>query len=116
MTNANHLFRSRNGSDHFFQHRPSRIYFSQGVKDLADICSAYWLLELIISYQCKRRIKAEGFQVWELKRINEDRFIVTATDGNHHRLVYHYLPQCDFTYDLATIWLIRGVLVLPVEY
>src|SRR5688572_2174270 len=104
MTKANDYFGSSNGSERFFFHQPSRITITSGVKDLADTCSAYWLIDLIISHQCKRRIKMERIQVWDLKRGGENRFTIIATDGSHRRIAYQFIPYCDFPYDQATLW------------
>lgn len=116
MTNANHFFGSSNGSERFFYHPPSRILLTSGVKDLADTCSAYWFIDIIISHQYKRQLQREPFQVWTLKRINENRFTIVATDGNNNRIAYQYILNSDFTYDLATLWLVDGTLMLPKEY
>lgn len=116
MTNANHFFGSSNGSAHFHYHRSSSTMFTDGVKDLAETCSAYWIIDLIISYQCKRHVKCERFQVWELKKGGANNFTITATNGNRRRIAYQYIPFSDFTYDLATLWLVDGCLMLPKEY
>ncbi|MCU7549230.1 hypothetical protein OCK74_08890 [Chitinophagaceae bacterium LB-8] len=116
MTNANHFFGSSNGSERFFYHKPSRILITSGVKQLADTCSAYWFIDIITSHQCKRQLQKERFQVWDLKRINENRFTVVATDGNHKRIAYQYILYSDFIYDQATLWLVDGTLMLPKEY
>jgi hypothetical protein len=91
MTKANDYFGSSNGSERFFYHRPSRILLTSGVKHLADTCSAYWLIDIIISYQCKKQLQKERFQVWDLKRINENRFMVVASDDNHNSIACQYI-------------------------
>jgi hypothetical protein len=116
MTTANDHFGSSNGSERFFLHQPSRIFLTSGVKQLADTCSAYWFIDVIISHQCKRQVKSHRFQVWELKRMGENRFTINATDGNKNRIAYQYILYSDFTYDLATLWLVDGTLMLPKEY
>lgn len=116
MKNTNHYFGSSNGTENFYSHKPSLILYTDGVKDLAEKCAAYWLIDLIISHQCKQDINLERFQVWDLKRIKENIFQVVCTDGNHNRITSQYIPFSDFPYDLATIWLVDGCLMLPIEY
>jgi hypothetical protein len=116
MTKAHDQFGTSNGSEKFYYHQPSRVIITSGVKQLADNCSAYWLIDLIISYQCKRNIKREPFQVWDLKRIKDNRFTMIATDGNNNKIAYQYILYSDFTYDQATLWLVNGTLMLPKEY
>ena len=67
MKNANDNFGSNNGSENFYCHKPSLILYTDGVKDMAEGCQAYWLIDLIISHQCKKDVNLERFQVWELK-------------------------------------------------
>jgi len=74
MKNANHFFGSHNGPENFFCHKPSLILYTDGVKELAEGCGAYWLIDLIISHQCHRDINLERFQVWDLKRVKDNAF------------------------------------------
>jgi hypothetical protein len=116
MKNANHFFGTSTGSENFFCHKPSLILYTDGVKELAEKCNAYWLIDLIISHQCHQKINLERFQVWDLKRVQENVFTILATDGNHNKVTSQEIPFSDFPYDLATIWLVDGCLMLPVEY
>lgn len=116
MTNANNFFGSNNGSENFYVHRPSLILYTDGVKALTEECHAYWLIDLIISYQCIKAINLERFQVWELKREQENVFNIVATDGNNCKIAKQYIPFSDFPYDLAALWLVNGCLMLPKEY
>ena len=75
MTNANDNIQTGNGSENFYCHRPSLMLYTDGVKDMAEACQAYWLIDLIISHQCKKAVNLERFQVWELKREKANRFL-----------------------------------------
>lgn len=116
MKNANHYFGSSNGSENFYCHKPSLILYTDGVKELAETCNAYWLIDLIISHQCYRKINLERFQVWDLKRVKETEFTILCTDGNYNKLTIQEIQFSDFPYDLATVWLVDGCLMLPNEY
>lgn len=116
MENANNFFGNANGSENFWCHRPSLILYTDGVKDLVEKCQAYWLIDLIISHQSKQAINLERFQVWELKRVKDDVFNIIATDGNKNKITSQKISFSDFIYDLATIWLVDGCLMLPCEY
>jgi len=116
MTNANEHFGSGNGSETFYQNKLSPIIYTDGVKDLAESCGAYWLIDLVISHQLTKTVRLEPFQVWELKRINNDAFCIVATDGNTKRVASQQIPFSDFRYDIATLWLVDGCLMLPNEY
>jgi hypothetical protein len=116
MKNANENYGQSNGSDNFYCHRPSLVLYTEGVKLLAEDCEAYWLIDLIISHQCKWQINLERFQVWNLTRLTGKKFKIVATDGNDIRLVIQQITCSDFPYDQATIWLVDGCLMLPCEY
>ena len=66
MTNANDFFGSSMGSENFYQNRYSPIIYTDGVKDMAETCGAYWLIDLVISHQLSKAVKFEAFQVWML--------------------------------------------------
>lgn len=74
MTNANEHFGSGNGSENFYQNRSSPVIYTDRVKDMVESCGAYWLVDLVISYQLTRPIKFEAFQVWKLERVKDDPF------------------------------------------
>lgn len=116
MKNANANFGTGNGSENFYCHRPSLFLYTDGVKDMAETCKAFWLIDLIISHQCKREVNLERFQVWDLSRLKDSLFKIIATDGNNNRIAFQQIPFSDFPYDLATIWLVDGCLMLPSEY
>ena len=116
MENANNYFGSSNGSENFYCHRPSLMLYTDGVKMMAERAEAYWLIDLIISHQCKKDVNNERFQVWELKRVKDNVFKIDATDGNNNHVTNQKIPFSDFAYDQATIWLVDGCLMLPCEY
>ena len=116
MTNANNHFGNSNGSENFYCHKPSLMLYTDGVKMLVEKCEAYWLIDIVISHQCKKGVNNERFQVWDLTRIKNNVFKIVATDGNKNHLVTQQIPFSDFAYDVATIWLVDGCMMLPCEY
>lgn len=116
MKNANHYIGSHNGSENFYRHNLSQFVYTDGVKSIADQCSAYWLIDLIVSHQLHANVRKEPFQVWDLKRLHDNAFSIVATDGNYHSLTSQDIPFSDFPYDMATVWLVDGCLMLPSEY
>ena len=116
MKNANHYFGSNMGSENFYRHSIGKIIYTDGVKELAEGCQAYWLIDLIISHQTKETLSKEAFQVWDLNRVEGDRFLINCNDGDGNDLTKQEIPFSDFPYDLATIWLVNGCLMLPKEY
>jgi hypothetical protein len=116
MQNANDFFGNSVGSENLYRYSFTHFVYTDGVKKMAQDCHAYWLIDLIISHQVYDAVKKESFQVWDLKRIQGDVFTIIATDGNHNKVTSQKIPFRDFPYDLATIWLVDGCLMLPNEY
>lgn len=116
MKNANHYFGSNMGSENFYRHILSKILYTDGVKDMAKTCGAYWLIDLVISHQTNKSVREQPFQVWDLKRVRNNEFSILCTDGNHNRITSQDIEFSDFPYDLATVWLVDGCLMLPCEY
>lgn len=47
------------GSTEWFQHWTRRIRYTEGVKQMAELCQAYWLIDIVASYQMPRHRLAE---------------------------------------------------------
>lgn len=99
------------------------LKLTDGVKFMADEGGAYWLLDIIASYQTKQKIRSEPFQVWELKLLPKDEatgrqpaVVTMKTDTNRPLLVEQQIPYTDFPLDSITLWLVDGVILLPSEY
>jgi len=102
------------------------LKLTDGVKYLADEAGAYWLLDIIASYQmgnANAKIRREHFQVWELKlspdntTTGEHEAVVTMkTDTNRPLLVEQQIEYTDFPLDSITLYLIDGVILLTSEY
>ncbi|MBB1285241.1 hypothetical protein HRH25_12725 [Flavisolibacter sp. BT320] len=116
MKNANHYFGSSMGSENFYRQNLTKVLYTDGVKEMAEGCQAYWLIDLIISHQTNRTVSVEPFQVWDLNRVEGERFQIVCNDGKGKDLASQEITYSDFPYDLATIWLVDGCLMLPKEY
>jgi hypothetical protein len=103
------------GTENYHKHWLGQIVYTDGVKYLVDKAEAYWLIDLIASYQ--PTIKNVPFQIWVLK-VNADKNaeIVMHADANEPILVRQAIKQTTFPLDEIKLWLIDGVLILPSEY
>lgn len=56
------------GTEHYYRHLGSLVY-TDGVKHLCDNAGAFWLLDIIVSYQgiAQRDESLQGMQFWSLK-------------------------------------------------
>ena len=105
--------------------RNTPFLLTDGAKHLADKAgvisgTAYWLIDILASYQREKPVKEEPFQVWKL-RVKESEGKITCDDGNGHILVSQDIPFVDFALDEATLYVssddYNGIIVmLPSEY
>ena len=115
MKNANEQYAHFYGSNSWNLHWFGLVY-SEGVKALCDDCTAYWLLDLIASYQTESIFKEEGFQVWRMIRLEKETFQITVSNGNGKILIKKEIEGIDFLYDALTLWCIESSVILPSEY
>lgn len=113
MQNANDVLRHHDSTDGYYRFNFGLIATS-GVKALADTFRAYWLLDIIASYQ--QELSSEDFQVWRLKKFEDDSAIVKCEDGNGKKLVVQEIPYTDFIAMEATLWVEGGIGLLPSEH
>ena len=98
---------------------------TDGVKYLADKAgviggTAYWLIDIIASYQREKPVKDVSFQVWKLT-VKESVGKVTCEDSNGHILVTQEISFADFVLDEVSLYVTNDdfngiVVMLPSEY
>ena len=111
--NANDTLRHHNCSDDFFRYNFG-VLITEGAKALADNFHCYWFLDVVASYQPK--LQKEEFQVWNLKKLEDDSAIVTCTDGNNRVLAKQHVDYTDLKATTATVWVEGNVILLPSEH
>jgi hypothetical protein len=87
------------GSEENRRHWTGRILYTEGVQYLAESAGAYWLIDVVASYQRDRRLKGcQGFQLWELKvNLEEKTGVVTVRmDSDTTPLITQSLVYTDF--------------------
>jgi hypothetical protein len=92
------------------------ILLTDGAFLMAELCNAYWLLHIIVSYQ--NMLGKKGFQVWKL--IIEPGYRcgkVICDDGSGKILVERELDDTDFPLpEGITLWKEGDVILLPREH
>ena len=112
---ANEYYNHFTGTESYYSYLLG-LLLTDGVKTIADEEQCYWFLDCIASYQFEEKFKQEEFQVWKIKRIQDTKFKLTATDGNNNVLISQDIPFSDFFFDELTIWKETNVLLLPSEH
>ena len=105
--------------------RNTPFLLTDGAKHLADKAgviggTAYWLIDILASYQREKPVKDEPFQVWKLT-VKDSEGKITCDDGDGHILASQDIPFVDFALDEATLYVssdeYNGIIVmLPSEY
>lgn len=106
------------GTDNWWRHWTGRITYTDGVKFLAEKAGAFWLIDLVASYQTGR-LRQEEFQIWKLVVDHDKRPMAVATcqaDKNWPVLVRQEIEYTDFPLPSTKLYLAHGVLMLPDEY
>lgn len=93
------------------------VLYTAGVKNIADECQAYWLIDAIVSWQYRAKVRAQEFQVWTFThRPKTNDWRLGCEDGNGNKVAAQVIPFSDFPKDRPlTIWLENGTLMLPEE-
>jgi hypothetical protein len=107
------------GTEYYYRHM--RLIYTDGVKFVAENCGAYWLLDLINSYQIHYKVRTQEFQVYKLfVRENKTAF-VEISNGNNKILATQEIEYSDFPLPKMEIWCINykesnPTCILPSEY
>lgn len=102
------------GSENYMRYANSIL--TDGAKFIADSCQAYWLLDIINSVQCIKKVKLEAFQTFKLTVRPDKSAIVDVTDGNKHIIYRQVIESTDFPLKEITLWRVNGTIMLPSEY
>lgn len=99
---------------------------TDGAKAAADKFKAYWLIDVILSYQPE--LKKELFQIWTIrctqKGSKRKAVVIMRPDADKPAMVTQRIGFTDFPEGLFTLWLIDDqsaknmgkVILLPSEY
>ena len=99
-----------------YRHWTRRLIYTPGIQHLAEKAGAYWLIDLVASWQLKPEVSQEDFQVWKLVVRPDRTATAIATGDGQGVLTSQDIPWTDFPLDEITVWLIDRTLLLPGEY
>jgi hypothetical protein len=95
---------------------------TDGVEYLCEKAQSWWLVDAIASHQASRRVAAEEFQVWNLKRSKSGSgALLLADDGNGNKIASQRIPYTDFPLPAIKLYCVRNpeqrpIVMLPNEY
>ena len=110
------------GTEHYWKVFPDDNAFkiTDGVKVMAEMCEAFWLVADIFACQLTQKAKREAFQTWTLTLNTEGKSsnaLLVGENGNGKLIAKLEIPYTDFPLpEGITLFLEDGVLLLPSEH
>lgn len=104
------------GSLERYRHWTGRLIYTPGIHDLAELCGAFWLIDLVASHQINPAVRAEEFQVWTLTVAADRTARAVCDDGDGRVIVTQDIAFSDFPLPEISLYCTDGVLLLPSEY
>ena len=89
---------------------------TDGAKYIAEVCGAYWLMDVIASHVSAYR--SEGFALVQLTK-EGDGCTIVISDGNDNTLAEQAIEFTDFPLDELKLYVVHGdywIIMLPSEY
>jgi hypothetical protein len=118
-----HALAHHTGSVTFYRAGPlyPGVLYTEGVKHLAELCGAHWLIDAIASHiATSRRVRAEPFQIWTLRQLDPmEPYVIEEgteegatwrldcrTDGAPygHEIARQDIAYSDFPLDSIEVW------------
>ena len=95
----------------------SKLVITDGVKYLCDKASAYWLMDLIASYQskCQKDEMLRDMQFWTIT-VNGSQAVVKCERDTNDVAFSQKIGYTDFPLDEIKLYCQNGVILLPSEY
>jgi hypothetical protein len=94
------------------------VLLTDGAKYIAEECGAYWLMDLIASWQVYARVREHQFQTWTLT-VDGRQAVAVADDGNDTLIASQKIEYTDFPLPTIKLFAVYGdgilVIMLPSE-
>jgi len=120
LRNLNEQFSHFIGTENYYLHFSRGFLFTDGVKAVADQFKAYWLIDVIASYQIRKEVRLKLFQIWTINSTRGKAIVEMQPDIDQPVLVKQQIPVTDFPNGRLTMYYIddgsNRVLLLPSEY
>ena len=81
------------GSETTYRH-PLGLIYTEGIKAVAELVGAYWLLDVVGSY--RPALKGEDFIIWRVESKDGTGRVSARTDTNEPDLISQTLEYTDF--------------------
>ena len=89
---------------------------TDGVKMVTERAGAFWLIDVIASYQIRPKIKELAIQFWTLEVKDNKAVLYCVEDHGKPRLIEQEIEYTDFPRGNWNFYVQNGVIMLPQEY
>ena len=100
------------GTENLYHHWTGYRY-TDGIKAMADMCEAYWLIDLALSYAPEIK---DNFAKWTFKPVSDGEFTAIATDGEEELFRQEKIISDFPLKEGVSMFFIDDTLLLPSEY
>ncbi len=117
ITQIQECLAQHTGSDIVHKHLLFPIRYTAGVKHMAELCRAWWLVDAIASYQprCMKDRMLKEMQFWSLRREKNGWALICYRDEGDEAFRQE-IEFSDFPLDSIEIWVCNNTMLLPSEY
>lgn len=105
------------GTTQYHRH-PSGILYTDGVKFLAENAGAYWLIDVIASWQPKalRDAWLREFQLWEVFVYPNRTARAVCSRDSEEEAFRQEIASTDFPLNYVKLYVESGVILIPTEH
>jgi len=103
------------GTEYYYRHDLTQKLYTDGVKYVAEVAGAYWLIDKVATHQILDRFRQEEFQVWKLK-VEGSKAVLTCDDGNGEVFYSEEIEYTDFPAPGVKLFYSNDVIYLPEEH
>lgn len=103
------------GTTQYYRSSFGMLNLTDGVAFLMKNGAA-WLVDLIESYQMKKKVHNLPFQLWEIKKTGKSAVVTMKEDSNTPIIIQQNIDYTDFPLDSLKIYVIDKVCLLTSEY
>lgn len=104
-------------TEQHFKHFTGLLY-TDGIRYLAENAGAYWLIDVIGSYQrqLNKTVRLAEFQLWKLEVVESRGLLTCRSDSNEKPVVSQEIEFTDFCLESIKLYVENGCLLLPSEH
>jgi hypothetical protein len=94
------------GSESFFRTMNRRLFHTEGIKALCDLCESFWLIDIVASV-INTKLKGD-FYVFTMKKLENNEGKIIVDDGNDNIEYTQNIEYTDFPLNEYSFYVEKG--------